>query len=72
MKFLERGVGQKQLNIFYFEKMPELAKEEFDIDIKKTQTPYILMVRVQQRKSKLQTQCSVEMLVSLSKLSTRV
>jgi len=32
---LEQIVGQKQLKIDYLEKMIELAKEEFDIDIKK-------------------------------------
>lgn len=35
IKELERVVGQKQLNIDYLEKMIEIAKEEFDIDIKK-------------------------------------
>jgi transposase-like protein len=35
IKELERIVGQKQLNIDYLEKMIELAKEHFDIDIKK-------------------------------------
>ena len=35
IKDLERIVGQKQLNIDYLEKMIELAKEKFDIDIKK-------------------------------------
>lgn len=35
IKELERAVGQKQLKIDYLEKMIELAKEEFDIDIKK-------------------------------------
>lgn len=35
IKELERIVGQKQLNIDYLEKMIELAKEEFDMDIKK-------------------------------------
>ena len=33
----ERIVGQKQLNIDYFKKMIELAKEEYDIDVKETQ-----------------------------------
>lgn len=32
---LERAVGQKQMNIDYLEKMIELAKQEFNIDIKK-------------------------------------
>ena len=35
IKELEQIVGQKQLKIDYLEKMIELAKEEFDIDIKK-------------------------------------
>jgi transposase len=35
VKELERAVGQKQMNIDYLEKMIDLAKDEFDIDIKK-------------------------------------
>ena len=35
IKQLERAVGQKQMNIDYLEKMIELAKEHYDIDIKK-------------------------------------
>jgi transposase len=35
IKDLERVVGQKQLTIDYLEKMIDLAKEKFDIDIKK-------------------------------------
>ncbi len=35
IKDLERAVGQKQINIDYLEKMIELAKENYDIDIKK-------------------------------------
>jgi hypothetical protein len=35
LKELEQIVGQKQLKIDYLEKMIELAKEEFNIDIKK-------------------------------------
>lgn len=35
IKELERAVGQKQMHVDYLEKMIELAKEEFDIDIKK-------------------------------------
>jgi transposase-like protein len=35
IKELERIIGQKQLNIDYLETMIELAKEKFDIDIKK-------------------------------------
>jgi len=32
---LERALGQKQMNIDYLEKMIDLAKEEYNIDIKK-------------------------------------
>ncbi|MBZ9788396.1 hypothetical protein LB456_13080 [Psychroflexus sp. CAK57W] len=32
---LERALGQKQMNIDYLEKMIELAKQDYDIDIKK-------------------------------------
>jgi len=35
IKELERAVGQKQIKIDYLEKMMEVAKEEFNIDIKK-------------------------------------
>lgn len=35
IKELEQAVGQKQMNIDYLEKMIDLAKEEYDIDIKK-------------------------------------
>lgn len=35
VKELERMVGQKQIKIDYLEKMIEIAKEEYDIDIKK-------------------------------------
>lgn len=35
IKELEVAVGQKQMNIDYLERMIELAKEEYDIDIKK-------------------------------------
>lgn len=41
VKELEQAVGQKQMNIDYLEKMIDLAKEEFDIDIKKnSNTPH--------------------------------
>jgi len=41
VKELERAVGQKQINIDYLSKMIDLAKEEFDIDIKKNlNTPH--------------------------------
>jgi transposase-like protein len=37
---LEQAVGQKQMSIDYLEKMIELAKEHYDIDIKKnSKTP---------------------------------
>ena len=35
IKELEQAVGQKQMNIDYLEKMIDMAKEHFDIDIKK-------------------------------------
>ena len=35
LKELEQIVGQKQITIDYLEKMIEVAKEEYDIDIKK-------------------------------------
>ncbi len=35
VKELERLIGQKQIKIDYLEKMIDIAKEEFDIDIKK-------------------------------------
>ena len=44
IKELEQAVGQKQMNIDYLEKMIDLAKEHYDIDIKKTQTPYTVVV----------------------------
>jgi len=35
IKELERAVGVKQMNIDFLEKMIEIAKEEFEVDIKK-------------------------------------
>lgn len=35
IKELERAVGQKQMNVDYLEKMIDLAKDEYGIDIKK-------------------------------------
>ena len=35
IKELEQAVGQKQMNIDYLEKMIDLAKDHYDIDIKK-------------------------------------
>lgn len=35
IKDLERLVGQKQIKIEFYEKMMEIAREEFDMDIKK-------------------------------------
>lgn len=41
VKELERLVGQKQIMIDYLEKMIELAREDFDMDIKKNfNTPH--------------------------------
>ncbi len=38
---LEQALGQKQMNIDYLEKIIELAKQEYDIDIKKnSNTPH--------------------------------
>lgn len=38
---LERALGQKQMNIDYLEKMIDLAKDEYEIDIKKnSNTPH--------------------------------
>ena len=53
IKELERAVGQKQMNIDYLEKMIDLAKEHYDMDIKKTQTSNALVVPRQQRKVEL-------------------
>lgn len=36
IKELEQTMEQKQINIDYLEKMIDLAKEHYDIDIKKT------------------------------------
>jgi transposase len=44
IKELEQAVGRKQMNIDYLEKMIDLAKEHYDIDIKKTPTPHLLVV----------------------------
>ena len=54
IKELEQAVGQKQMNIDYLEKMIDLAKEHYGIDIKKTQTPNTMVVPRTQRKIKLQ------------------
>lgn len=41
IKELERAVGQKQMNIDFLEKMIEIAKDEYNIDIKKNySTPH--------------------------------
>ncbi len=37
VKYLERIVGQKQIKIDYLEKMIDIAKDQYDIDIKKKQ-----------------------------------
>jgi len=44
VKELERIIGVKQINIDFLEKMMEIAKEEYDIDIKKTTTRNITVV----------------------------
>lgn len=41
IKELERAVGQKQMNIDFLEKMIDLAKEQYDIDIKKNSGPQL-------------------------------
>ena len=45
VKDLERAVGQKQIKIDYLEKMIDIAKEELDIDIKKTSAPHNRLVQ---------------------------
>ena len=50
---LERSLGQKQMTIDFLEKLIELAKQQYNIDIKKTQTPRNLVVPRPQRKRKL-------------------
>lgn len=45
IKELEQAVGQKQIKIDYLEKMIDIAKDEFSIDIKKTSTPHNQLVR---------------------------
>jgi len=44
VKELERIVGQKQIKIDYLEKMIDIAKDEFNIDIKKSTTPHNQLV----------------------------
>ena len=56
---LEQAVGRKQINIDYLEKMIELTKEQYDIDIKKITTPHTLVVPRQQKATKLQSKCTV-------------
>ena len=53
IKDLEQMVGQKQIKIEYYEKMIELAKEELDIDLKKTSTPHNPVVQRAPKPSKL-------------------
>ena len=50
VKELESVVGRKQIMIDYLEKMMEIAKEELDIDIKKTSSPHNQLVQEKQRK----------------------
>jgi uncharacterized coiled-coil protein SlyX len=45
IKELEQNVGQKQIKIEFLEKMIDLAKQEFNIDIKKTSLPHNQMVQ---------------------------
>jgi hypothetical protein len=33
---LERALGQKQIKVDFYEKMLELAEEEYDLDLKKS------------------------------------
>ncbi|MGY6562047.1 MAG: transposase [Luteibaculaceae bacterium] len=40
VKQLERAVGQKQIKIDYLEKMIDIAAEDYNIEIKKTQIPH--------------------------------
>ena len=44
IKELERMVGQKQIKIEYLEKLIEIADNEYQIDIKKSQTPHNQLV----------------------------
>ena len=46
IKELERAVGQKQMNIEYLEKMMDLAKERYGIDIKKIKHPILAVPRL--------------------------
>jgi len=51
VKDLERIVGQKQIKIDYLEKMIDIAKDEFDIDIKKKHnTPQSVGLKKTKRK----------------------
>lgn len=45
VKELESAVGRKQIMIDYLEKMIGIAKEELDIDIKKTSAPHNQLVQ---------------------------
>ena len=53
VKELEQAVGQKQIMIDYLEKMMEIAKQEFKIDIQKKTTPHNLPVQEKQAKNRL-------------------
>ena len=59
VKELERMIGQKQIKIDYLEKMIDIAKDELNIDIKKTPTPHSQLVPQPQRKSKLFNEYSI-------------
>ncbi len=49
-KELERIIGKKQIKIDYLETMIDVAKEEFDVDIKKTSAPNNQQIQRKKRK----------------------
>lgn len=51
VKELEGAVGRKQIEIDYLEKMMDIAKDELNIDIKKTSTPHNQLVQGKQRRN---------------------
>lgn len=55
VKELEQIVGQKQIKLDYLEKMMELAKEHYGIDLKKTPTPHNRTLQRKQKKDELFT-----------------
>jgi len=54
VKELESVLDSKQIMIDYLEKMMEIAKDELDIDIKKTSPPHNRLVPVKQRKNEIE------------------